>query len=57
LPELHTTIDHLSEVLGEDRSASLAQAGRAMTNAAMAQYALEQISATRARLSATREPR
>ena len=57
LPELHTTIDHLSEVLGEDRYASLAQAGRAMTNAAMAQYALEQISATRARLSATREPR
>ena len=49
-PEITTTIAHLREVLGDDRYESLAQAGRAMTNAAMAAYAFEQIDLARAQL-------
>ena len=47
-PEITATIAHLREVLGDDRYESLAQAGQAMTNAAMAAYALEQIDLARA---------
>ncbi len=50
-PEITTTIAHLREVLGDDRYESLAQAGQAMTNAAMATYAFEQIDLARAQLS------
>ena len=50
-PEITTTIAHLREVLGDDRYESLARAGRAMTNAAMATYAFEQIDLARAQLS------
>ena len=48
-PEITTTIAHLREVLGDDRYESLAQVGQAMTNAAMANYAFEQIDLARAR--------
>ena len=50
-PEITTTIAHLREVLGDDRYESLAQAGQAMTNAEMANYAFEQIDLARAQLS------
>jgi hypothetical protein len=43
LPELHTAIAHLREVLGDDAYESLASAGASMTNAAMASFAFEQI--------------
>ena len=49
--EITTTIVHLREVLGDDRYESLAQVGSAMTNAAMANYALEQIDLARAKLN------
>ena len=38
-------------MLGDERYESLAQVGRAMTNAAMANYAFEQIDLARAQLS------
>ena len=47
-PEIDLAISHLREVLGEERYASLAERGAAMTNAAMAKYALEQIDLLRA---------
>ena len=50
-PEITTTVAHLREVLGDDRYESLAQVGQAMTNAAMANYAFEQIDLARAQLS------
>ena len=49
-PEVIATITHLRQVLGEDRYESLAQTGRAMSNAAMAAYAFEQIDQARAEL-------
>ena len=49
--EITTTIAHLREVLGDERYESLARAGQAMTNAAMATYAFEQIDLARAQLS------
>ena len=55
-PEITTTIAHLREVLGDDRYESLAQAGQAMTNAAMATYAFEQIDLARAQLSSPTTP-
>ena len=55
-PEIATTIVHLREMLGDDRYESLAQVGKAMTNAAMANYALEQIDLARAN-SAIRQRR
>ena len=54
--EITTTIAHLREVLGDDRYESLAQVGRAMTNAAMANYAFEQIDLARAKLSQPTTP-
>ncbi len=55
-PEITTTIAHLREVLGEERYESLARPGRAMTNAAMAAYAFEQIDLARARLTDSTTP-
>ncbi len=49
--EITATIAHLREVLGDDRYETLARPGSAMTNAAMANYALEQIDLARAQLS------
>jgi class 3 adenylate cyclase len=47
---LNTTITRLREVLGDDAYESLAQAGEAMTPAAMATYAFDQIDRARAAL-------
>jgi hypothetical protein len=49
--ELDVAIDHLREILGDDRYESLARAGENMTNTAMATYALEQIDRARAELA------
>ena len=49
-PELHGTIAHLREVLGDDTYELLAGAGESMTNAAMVTYAFEQIDLARANL-------
>jgi predicted ATPase len=49
-PEIDDAIAHLREVLGNDTYESLARTGAAMTNAAMAKYALEQIDRARAKL-------
>jgi hypothetical protein len=50
LPETEIAISHLREVLGEKTYGSLAERGAAMTNTAMAKYALEQIDLARAKL-------
>jgi predicted ATPase len=49
-PETEIAITHLREALGEETYASLAGRGAAMTNAAMAKYALEQIELARSNL-------
>lgn len=49
--EITATIAHLREVLGDERYETLARPGSAMTSAAMANYALEQIDLARAQLS------
>jgi len=49
-PEITATIAHLREVLGDNIYESLAHNGEKMTNASVAQYALEQIDRARARL-------
>jgi hypothetical protein len=51
LPEIETAISHLRDVLGADVYASLAAHGAAMTPAAIANYAFEQIDRVRAELS------
>ena len=51
-PEIDTTITHLREVLGDQVYESLAHKGEAMTTAAMATYALDQIDQARAELNA-----
>jgi tetratricopeptide (TPR) repeat protein len=51
--ELGAAIDHLREILGDNRYESLARGGENMSNAAMASYALEQIDRARAKLLAT----
>jgi predicted ATPase len=48
--EIEIAITHLREALGEETYASVAGRGAAMTNAAMATYALEQIDLARAEL-------
>jgi hypothetical protein len=53
--ELTAAINHLREVLGHERYESLARDGEAMTNAAMATYALEQIDLARTNLLHTGE--
>jgi hypothetical protein len=50
VPEIQIAITHLRETLGEEAYASLAGRGAAMTNAAIAKYALEQIDLLRAKL-------
>jgi predicted ATPase len=50
VPEIVATVEQLRETLGDQRYESLAQAGSAMTNAQMANYALEQIDLARTRL-------
>jgi predicted ATPase len=52
-PEIDDTIAHLREVLGDKMYESLAHSGAAMTNAAIANYALEQIDLARFQLSTT----
>ena len=52
LPETEIAITHLREVLGEETYVSLAGRGAAMTSAAMAKYALEQIDIVRAESAA-----
>ena len=42
-PRSTSTISHLREVLGDEAYESLARIGENMTNAAMADYAFEQI--------------
>jgi hypothetical protein len=49
-PETQTAIAHLREVLGEETYAALAERGASMTNAIMANYALEQIDLARSDL-------
>jgi predicted ATPase/class 3 adenylate cyclase len=51
-PEIHTTITHLREILGDGPYESFARAGKHMTNAAMATYAFDQIDEARAGLNA-----
>ena len=52
IPELNTAITHLREVLGDQTYESLARKGEAMTTAAMATYAYDQIDQARAELNA-----
>ena len=50
LPEVTTAIAHLREVLGDPAYESLARKGEAMTTAAMATYAYDQIDQARTEL-------
>jgi hypothetical protein len=50
VPEFNTTIEHLREVLGDERYESLARKGEAMTAHEMALYAYDQIDRLRAEL-------
>jgi hypothetical protein len=54
-PQLNTTIAHLREVLGDETYQSLARKGEAMTIAAAATYAFDQIDQARAALNAVSE--
>jgi predicted ATPase len=54
-PEIKTTIAHLREVLGDEPYESLARAGMAMSNTAMAKFALAQIDELRAHLMSAGE--
>ncbi len=49
-PEIDLAVAHLRDVLGADLYESFAHAGRSVTNAGMAKYALEQIELARSRL-------
>ena len=51
-PELTTAITHLRDVLGDETYESLARSGEAMTTAAIATYAYDQIDQARAELNA-----
>jgi hypothetical protein len=55
VPEINTAITHLRDVLGDQTYESLARKGEAMTTAAMATYAYDQIDQARAELSAVSE--
>ena len=52
LPEIPTVIAHLRDVLGEQTYETLARKGKAMSTAAMATYAYDQIDQARAELNA-----
>jgi hypothetical protein len=49
-PEIHATVTHLREVLGNEAYESLVQAGATMPNTALVTYAFEQIDQARAEL-------
>ena len=51
-PEINTAITHLRDVLGDEAYESFARKGEAMTTAAMATYAYDQIDQARAELNA-----
>jgi predicted ATPase/class 3 adenylate cyclase len=51
-PEITTAISHLRDVLGDETYESLARIGEAMTTAAVATYAYDQIDQARAELNA-----
>jgi len=51
VPEINTTTAHLRDVLGDPAYESLARAGEAMTTAAMANFAYDQIDQARAEVS------
>jgi predicted ATPase len=55
-PEIASTIVNLGETLGDDHYESLARVGKAMTNAEMSNYALEQIELARDQLSSAPTP-
>jgi tetratricopeptide (TPR) repeat protein len=55
LPELGTAITHLREVLGDQTYESLARKGAAMTTAAIATYAYDQIDQARTELNSVSE--
>ena len=55
VPEINPAIAHLREVLGDQTYESLASKGEAMTTAAMASYAYDQIDQARAELNAVLE--
>ena len=52
IPEFNTVVAHLREVLGDPAYESLVRAAEAMTTAAMATYAYDQIDQARAELNA-----
>jgi hypothetical protein len=52
VPEMNNAIIHLREVLGDEIYESLAREGEAMTTAAIATYAIDQIDQARAELNA-----
>jgi hypothetical protein len=55
LPQTAGTIAHLRDVLGDQVYESLARKGEAMTTAAMANYAYDQIDQARAELNAVQQ--
>jgi hypothetical protein len=55
-PEITPTVADLREVLDDERYESIARVGRAMTNAAMSNYAVEQIDLARPQLSSPSAP-
>ena len=50
IPEIHTVIAHLRDVLGDQTYESLARKGETMPTAAMAMYAYDQIDQSRTEL-------
>jgi hypothetical protein len=52
VPKIDTLVAHLRAVLGDEAYESRARKGEAMTTAAMAAYALDQIDQARTELSA-----
>jgi len=52
VPEIHTAIAHLRNVLGDEAYESLARKGQTTTTAAMAAYAFDQIDQARVQLTA-----
>ena len=52
VPDIHATIAHLREVLGDDAYEALAREGEAMTTAAVVAHAYDQIDQARAELKA-----
>ena len=55
IPELDAAITHLRDVLGDQTYESLARKGEAMSTAAMATYAYDQIDQARAELKTVSE--